>query len=413
MSHGAFDILGVHPFLATAFRGTESLLADELRELGAREVAEVPGGVRFEAPLLTAMRICMWSRIAMRVLLYLGRCEIRHERDIYSAVRDLPLTQIFDADRTISMHAHTRGTVVKNSNFASLLAKDAVCDAMRDKYGRRPSVDPQAPDISFAVHVIDSTARFYLEVQGEPLNQRGYRQREVIAPVKETIAAALLRFSWWNGKKPLHDPFCGSGTIAIEAAMIATDTAPGLRRERFGFERWPRFDEVREGWNSIRDEARQRAQKNLRGVIIGSDADRNAIAAARVNARNVGIEGIIFRQQDGRTVEPLIGGGTFVTNPPWGERLDPKEGSLEALYVRFGESLAACPGHSAAVFAPSSALKHIGLKPVASRRVFNGPIECRMSVFEIAGTPPGQFDAVVEDAPSERPSPRRARHDLD
>jgi putative N6-adenine-specific DNA methylase len=254
-----------------------------------------------------------------------------------------------------------------------------------------------------AIHVIDTTARFYLELQGEPLNQRGYRQREVEAPVKETIAASLLRFAWYDGRKPMHDPFCGSGTIAIEAAMIATDTAPGLLRKRFGFERWGRFAEVEHVWNETLDEARQRAKKVLRGVIIGSDADRNAVVAARVNARNIGIDGIIFKQQDGRTLEPFLGGGTFVTNPPWGERIDPKEGSLEALYAHFGESLAACAGHTAAVFAPGYALKNIALKPVASRRVFNGPIECRMAIYEMGGSAPGQFDGAGE------PEPPKAR----
>jgi len=394
-------------FLATAARGTETAVARELEALGigapppaeggnydphelgpaprARVASKpgrtrvVPGGVEFAGTIEDGMRACLWLRTANRVLLELGGGTLRHERHLYAAVRSLPLDRWFTPDHTISVYTQARGEVVKNSQFASLKAKDAIVDDIRERTGRRPNVDKRDANIVFVQHIIDGDVRFYIELNGAPLNQRGYRRRDVVAPLKETLAAALLVYARWDGKRPLHDPVCGSGTLVFEAAMMATDTAPGLRRG-FGFQHWPHYPTFLETrWGLLMDEAKERQRRAVRGVIIGSDNHQGSIHAARVNLAALDIDNVILREGDARKLEPLIGDGLFVLNPPYGERLGRDAARVADLHRELGEAIARCPRHHAAIITTAELLQSFGLPIVRSARVYNGRLPCRFA----------------------------------
>jgi 23S rRNA (guanine2445-N2)-methyltransferase / 23S rRNA (guanine2069-N7)-methyltransferase len=381
MAYPPIDFDRYH-YLATAARGTEPALESELKELGIPQLRVVPGGIEFRAPIEMAMRVCLWSRIANRVLIELGRDTIRNERQIYPSVRALTLGGWFSPDHTIAVSFQARGEVVKNSMFGALVVKDALVDFIRETTTHRPNVDRENPDVRFAVINIDSDIRYYIELSGQTLNQRGYRLRDVRAPLKETLAAALIRYSRWNGRTAFIDPFCGSGTLAIEAALMATDTAPGIARP-MGFESWPCFaDRLQPAWRELRNEAEQRRGRKIRGVIAGSDRDMVAIAAARANANQTGIDGIVFRQADALQLEPILGNAQIVCNPPYGERIGGDASEIEQLMKGFALAWKKLEGHPLTMIAPDASLKAFGVKPTRFVKVSNGKLPCKFAHFE-------------------------------
>lgn len=380
-------------YLATAARGTEPALLDELSALGIHQTRPVPGGIEFAASIDQAMRVCMWSRIANRVMLELGRDRINSDRQIYPATRALPLSGFFTPDHTIAVAVQARGEVLKNSMYGALVIKDAIVDFVRDASGRRPSVDRERPHVQVTMHLIDDRAIFYIELNGQPLNQRGYRVRDVRAPLKETLAAAQLRYARWDGRQPIWDPFCGSGTLLIEAAMIAADAAPGRLRP-MGFETWPCFNEqLAPSWNRIRREAEERVKPKLRGVLLGSDTDPGALSSARTNARAAGLDGIVWRQQDASKLDPILGGALIVGNPPYGERLGEQQEAV-AITRAFGMAYKQLEGHSLCLIGTQPILDAIGRKPSRSVRVSNGRIPCRFAFWQAKAA--AQMPDVVE-----------------
>ncbi|MFT4705021.1 MAG: 23S rRNA (guanine2445-N2)-methyltransferase / 23S rRNA (guanine2069-N7)-methyltransferase [Bradymonadia bacterium] len=371
-------------FLATASRGTEGLLADELRTLGAKGIDVVHGGVTFNGPIQTALRICLWSRIALRVLLQIGLREVRDEHALYKAARSLPLDDWFEADRTFAVFSRVRDNdALKHSKYAALKVKDAIVDHVRDRQRRRPNVDPARPDISLTLHIRGTQASFYLDLCGAPLNQRGYRVRDVDAPAKETLAAALLAYSGWRPPTPLHDPTCGSGTIAIEAALIATNTAPGLLNGDLAALRWRHSDTVfRPMWDAMIAEAKEQ-RVPYRGVIIASDSDHDAVAAARANAGAAGVADIVIvRQADAREVQPLLANGHFIANPPYGERIGGELIEVEDLYDELASAFAKCPDNPMTMLAVRDTLEpHFGAADTRMP-VLNGKLRCEFANWE-------------------------------
>lgn len=369
-------------FLVTASRGTEDLLAEELRELGFDSARRVQGGVVIEASLRDGMRACLWSRIGQRVLLFIGRRRVRDQRELYDATRSLPLSDWFHPDRTFAVYARTSDNeALHHSKFVALKVKDAIVDDVRQGTGRRPDINTFDPDLGVTVHIHGEDARYYLDMVGRPLNQRGYRVREVEAPAKETLAAALLRFSGWAPPKPLHDPTCGSGTIAIEAAMIATNTAPNGERD-FAFERWPLPRALEGALEQLRQQARD-ARVPYRGVIIASDRDKDAVQATRANVAAAGFaDRVIVRQADARDVEPLLGGGWFICNPPYGERIGGDDEQIEKLYDRMASQFAQASDNPVAMLGMRGELQpHFGAADHCLD-VLNGKLRCEFSVWE-------------------------------
>jgi len=281
------------------------------------------------------------------------------------------------------VRAHCRSSHLTHSQFVAQKTKDAIVDMLRERLGARPSVDREDPDVLVAVHVVKDEATLYLDVGGASLHQRGWRRQGGDAPLRETLAAAVLRLGGWDRQRPLCDPMCGSGTIAIEAAAWARRIAPGLARPRFGWERWANCDEpLRRATAALREEARA-ARLGVGPHVVASDVDPGALAATEANARSAGVD-IAIERRDVRDLEALVPPGFVVTNPPYGERLP----AADYLYAGLGRALRGLADHTVAVLAGTPAIaRALGRAPQRWWLLYNGPIECRLLLFEPRARP--------------------------
>jgi len=371
-------------FFAPCPRGLEAPLAAELAALDAAFIEPADGGVAFAGPLELAYRANLESRLASRILWRVGHGRYRNEDDLYALVSALEWERHFDVDRTLRVDVAATRSPVASGEFATLRIKDAVCDRFRAVAAVRPSVDKQRPDVRVHAFLGEREATLYLDTSGEPLFKRGYRRDADAAPLRENLAAGLIALSGWTPGTPLLDPMCGSGTIAIEAALVAADRAPGLGRT-FGFQKLAWYDGPT--WQRIRQKARDRVRPAPDvPTIFASDVDPRVIELARRNAAAAGVEGFIaFAQADALERAAPAAGGIVIANPPYGVRLGSDE-ALTALYPKLGDALKQrYAGWTACLFSGDARLpKLIGLKP--SRRtplLYNGAIECRLYRFEI------------------------------
>jgi putative N6-adenine-specific DNA methylase len=337
--------------------------------------------VHFEGHLADAARVCLWSRVAARVLLEVATFEAPDGAALYEGVRAVDWTEWMTPRTTLAVRATCRSGELTHSQFIAQKTKDAIVDVLRDRAGARPSVDREDPDVGVAVHIVRDHATVYLDAGGASLHQRGWRARSGAAPLRENLAAAVVRLSGWDRQHPFLDPMCGSGTIAIEAAAWARRIAPGLARPRFGFERWAGHDETaRAGIEGLRQEAREACLAATQvPAIRASDEDPGALERTRENARDAGVD-LVVERRDVRSVAPLTPPGTVVTNPPYGERL---AGDQE-LYAAMARSFRALHGHTVALLAGAPAIAHaMGREADRWWILFNGAIECRLLVYAI------------------------------
>jgi 23S rRNA (guanine2445-N2)-methyltransferase / 23S rRNA (guanine2069-N7)-methyltransferase len=368
-------------FFATCAKALEPLVAAELRALGAADVAETRAGVSFTGTLETAYRACLWSRIASRVLLTISTFDAADQDWLYQGVRTIRWTEHVGPDDTIAVDANH-----------ALKVKDAIVDQIRDETGRRPSVDTDAPDLRINVYEHDGRATVSIDLSGDSLHRRGWRAVGVEAPLKENLAAAILSIADWptsaRAGEPLCDPMCGSGTLPIEAALVAADEAPGLQRARFGFHGWRGHDAAL--WQRLTDEAHAR-KKPIVSKLFGFDQDERAVSIARENARRAGVaEAIDFRVVKlADATAPTETPGVVVMNPPYGERLG-ETLALGALYEQIGSILRhRFTGWHAWVLTSNPELqKKIGLRTARKHVLFNGPLECRLLDLPIATEAP-------------------------
>ena len=370
-------------FFATTGKGIEELLAGELRTLGITVDAVEGGGVRFAGELADCWRANLWLRTANRVLMPLAAFPCDSPQALYDGVHALHWTTWLTPDMTLAVDCNLRDSALTHSGFAALKTKDAIVDALRDRYGRRPNVDTRDPDLRVNVHLVKNHCTVSLDTSGTPLDRRGYRLERTEAPLRETLAAALVELTGWAGAVPLADPMCGSGTILIEAALKAARRAPGLLRPGFGFQRWPGFDPVL--WGRLLTEARETALSSLPVTVTGHDRLPKALEVARQNAARAGVGGLVtLVKGDILNFTPPAGPGVLLFNPPYGQRLSEEE-ALKPLYKQIGDVMKQrCTGYTAYLFTGSPELaKCVGLK--ASRRfvLFNGPIECRLLKYEL------------------------------
>jgi 23S rRNA (guanine2445-N2)-methyltransferase / 23S rRNA (guanine2069-N7)-methyltransferase len=380
---------------ATTARGTEELLAEELKELGARRIRQDRGGVRFLANLDEALRVCLWSRIAMRVLYPLGEFEAHGAEGLYDAAASVPWEEHLTPQHTFAVEATLRDSEHTHSGFVALKVKDALVDRMRGKLGSRPDVDTRNPDVSVVAHLAKEKLSLSLDLCGEPLHRRGYRVRPTEAPLKETLAAALLRAAQYTGEEALVDPMCGSGTLLIEGGLIARKRAPGIARA-FAVERWPHLGTQAK---ALLDDLRADARRNERKVLVplrGFDKDPEAVEAAR---RNVGAarlsEEIQIAEGDATHPFPVPeGGGLLITNPPYGERIGTGgQKGMKSFYFKLGENLRQLSGWRVFVLSGNTAFESaFHARPSSRRDVWNGPIPCtllgyRFSAPTFAGKP--------------------------
>ena len=385
---------------ATTARGTEDLLAEELRELGARRIRQDRGGVRFLATLDEALRVCLWSRIAMRVLYPLGEFEAHGAEGLYEAAASVPWEEHLTPDHTFAVEATLRDSEHSHSGFVALKVKDALVDRMRGTLGARPDVNTRNPDVSVVAHLARERLSLSLDLCGEPLHRRGYRVRPTPAPLKETLAAALLRAARYTGEEALMDPMCGSGTLLIEGGFIARRRAPGIGRS-FAVERWPHLGARAK---ELLEDMRADARRNERKVLVplrGFDKDPEALEAAQRNVKAARLsEEIQLAEGDATKPLPLPeGGGLLITNPPYGERIGSGgQKGMKAFYFKLGENLRALDGWRVFILSGNPAFESaFHARPASRREMWNGPIECTLLGYRF-GTAPATAKAGSEPA---------------
>jgi putative N6-adenine-specific DNA methylase len=370
-------------FFASTAKGVEEVLAAELVRIGCKDVNVGSGGVRFGGGMEACYRANLWLRTASRVLMPLAEFRCETPEDLYRGVRAIPWIKYLTPEMTLAVDCNLRDSALTHSGFVALKTKDAIVDVLRDRLGTRPSVDTKDPDLRVNVRLFRNSCTVSLDSSGSPLDRRGYRLDRHEAPLKENLAAALVELSGWDGSVPFVDPMCGTGTIAIEAALKGLNVAPGLLRAGFGFQRWPGFDRLL--WSRLVREAREARLAELPAPVAGSDISHSAIAMAHENARRAGVgELISFGRIPIAELLPPPGPGVLVVNPPYGKRLGEEE-ALKPLYKEIGDVLKQrCKGYTAYLFTGNLQLaKSVGLK--AARRIvlYNGPIECRLLKYEM------------------------------
>ncbi len=381
-------------FFASCSRNVEDLLNRELKTLGALSARPVMAGVAFTGTLETALAVCLWSRVASRVYFPIARFSAPRPEALYEGVRKVPWEDHLDPGKSFSVDANVSSSGITNSFYAALKTKDAVADRFRDRCKARPFVQVVRPDVRINVRISRDEATVSLDLSGESLHQRGYRTEKGLAPLREDLACAILIRAGWpqtaSRGGPLVDPMCGSGTLPIEAGLMAGDIAPGMGRKYFGFLGWAGFD--RSVWRMLLVDARFRAEKGKKslGDIAGFDRDERIIHIARKNLQRAGLDGLVrFEKKDVRASCPPQSSkekGLVVVNPPYGERLGAGK-DLKLLYRSLGEALKTrYRGWDAAVFTGQPELgKEMGLKAHKKHILFNGPIRCELLHFHIRG----------------------------
>lgn len=374
-------------FFAAAPRGYEYALSLELAELGAGDIKESVAGVYFSASLELVYRITLWSRLASRIILviYKGPCETPEQ--LYNAAYCVDWQTHFSNKSSFSIDFHGVGGFINNSQFGALKVKDAVVDRFRDDGCERPNVARVDADFKIDAHYRRGQITLGINFSGPALHQRGYRATTGEAPLKENLAANMLvRSGWKQQPQDLLDPFCGSGTILIEAAMMACDIAPALYRAKFGFQKWlGHQDDV---WQALMDEAKARASLGIsrcKVKFFGSDIDSRLVALAKRNAENAGVAGLIeFSVSNALDVAPPVESGYLITNPPYGERLGTVT-SLLQLYYQLGDKLKAEFGgwKIAVLNSDIELLSALKLKADKQMKMFNGALECAFNLYTL------------------------------
>ncbi len=363
-------------------RGLENALADELAGIGASAVQTVAGGVAFEGDTRVIYRANLESRIATRVLLRLFNAPYRSEEDIYRASVDLDWPGRFDVARSIRVYLTAQRCPLKSLDFLTLRIKDAVCDRFRSAVGSRPNVDTRAPDVRIHAFLDATQFTLYLDTSGEPLFKRGARAAQGEAPLKENLAAGILRLTGWQPGTALLDPMCGGGTFLVEEAQIAIDIAPGIARG-FGFEKLKSFDAGL--WQELRAEAEARRRPVTQLPIYGSDLYGDTLKLAQANLRAAGLEEAVqLKQANALEISAPAATGVLVTNPPYGERMGEQQ-ELAEFYPRFGDALKQkFAGWNCYILSADMSLPKLIKLQVSKRTpLFNGALECRLFEYKI------------------------------
>ncbi len=368
-------------FTAKTFAGMEGILANELKELGAEDVEEIKRGCTFRGDESLLYKVNYLSRLAVRILKPIGVFEVRSEEQLYEKVRKIDWMNVFNLNQTFSVDANLFYSELDHSQYVALKTKDAIVDQFRDATGKRPWVSTENPNIYIDVHISHNICTISLDSSGESLHKRGYKTGSDKAPINEVLAAGMIRLAGWNGERDLYDPMCGSGTIPMEAAMVAMNIPAGYYRREFAFMNWDGYNE--DLWKSIKEEA----DNNLKEhdcQIFASDRSEKAIGIAKRNLKHAGLH---------KDIEIKVGyfdsilpekNGIIIMNPPYGIRLE-ERGELKDLYRGIGDVLKNnFTGFDAWIISPNfDSAKFIGLRPSQKITLFNGPVETRYLKFEI------------------------------
>lgn len=383
-------------FFATTAKNLEPLLLEELKSFGAKAAKSTHLGVAFEGDLETAYRTCLWSRLAHHLFLELKRFHAATREALYAAIKNIEWSLHFNENQTFRIDVSGRHSALTHPHFIAQIAKDAIVDRFRTETGTRPNIQAERPDIVIQLHVRENAFVVYLDFAGESLHRRGIRTETGVAPLKETLAAALLiRADWPEMSKQqgtaLFDPCCGAGTLLLEGAMMAYDIAPGLFRDYFSFLKWR--GHKKELWKTLIADAKLRHQKNLQDIdipLIGFDLNPATLAAAEQNFRKLSLgKPVQLEKRDAHHFEYALlkeYQGLVITNPPYGKRLmSGQNQEIETLYQGLGHCLKAqCEGWKLAVFTQDpTPVKAVKMRPKKQYQFFNGTLECVLITFEI------------------------------
>jgi putative N6-adenine-specific DNA methylase len=368
--------------VAKTLFGFEELLAKELLTLGAREIKVGVRNVSFVGDLGFMYKANLALRTTVRILKPIKSFKVDSEEDLYNKIRLIEWEQFLKVDGTFAIDAVTNSEKFTHSYYLALKSKDAIADYFRDKYGKRPNVDVKHPDLQINIHIQKDTCTVSLDSSGDSLHKRGYRSATNIAPINEVLAAGLVLFSGYDGTQNFIDPMCGSGTILIEAAMIANNIPANINRKEFGFEKWNDFDE--DLFDTIRNSLLKKVKESY-AVIMGYDKAPSAIRKATDNIENAHLEDFIkVKQANFFETEKEVEGKTIILfNPPYGERLDI---DVPAFYKEIGNTLKHFYSNTNAWLITSdfeNGLKNVGLRTSKKIKVFNGKLECRLVKYEM------------------------------
>ncbi len=366
--------------LATTLSGLEEVLEAELKALGAAQTEIHTRAVSFEGDTSLLYRANLQLRTALRILIPVARFEAVDEKALYEGIRSIEWEQHMRVSDTFAVYATVNSDQFTHSRYVALRSKDAIADFFRDKRGRRPNVDTRAPRLTVRIHIYKKECTVLLDSSGDSLHMRGYRMEKGVAPLNEVLAAGMVRLSGWQPGQPFVDPMCGSGTIAIEAAMMAMNKAPGLLRERFAFQGWKDFEQRL--WETLREEAAS-AVRAIDFEMLAADKEPRATSITRQNMERAGVQGVTVIRKLFRHLEPPQGNGILVMNPPYGERMKEKE--ITDFYKMTGDCLKQeWKGYTAWILSSNKdALKRVGLRTSRKLTLFNGPLECKYHCYEL------------------------------
>ncbi|TVQ46882.1 MAG: RNA methyltransferase [Gloeocapsa sp. DLM2.Bin57] len=373
----------MNQYFATVARGLEEVAAQELKNLGAKDVEITFTGVSFTGDKSLLYRVNLWSRIIYRLLMPIQTIKCSNREELYQQVKQINWSKYLTTEQTFAVNSTGGNSNLNHTHFNALQIKNAIIDQQREKTNQRSSIDTRNPDLLLNAHIYQDQCILSLDSSGDSLHRRGYRPAMGLAPLKETLAASLLDLAQWNSNIPFFDPLCGSGTLPLEAALKALNIAPGLFRDSFAFENWSDFDASL--WQKLRTEALESQVSESLTPIVGSEADSQILQQARYNARLCGVEKQIkLLNQDLAEVYPPSAEGIIITNPPYGKRIGDVS-ALTSLYQLLGDVLKQrFRGWRAYILTGNSQLaKKIRLKPSRRFAVYNGAIPCSLLELEI------------------------------
>jgi 23S rRNA (guanine2445-N2)-methyltransferase len=361
--------------------GLEDVLVEELSSIGIKDIEKGNRVVTFEGDKAILYKANIWLRTANRLLVPIRQFNIKNDDDLYQKVKNIAWEDIFDINQTFAIDSTVFSPLFNHTKYAAFKTKDAIADRFRDKFDKRPDVDTDFPHIRINLHIdAENNCTISLDSSGDPLFKRGYRDSRSIAPIKEDLAAGLILLSDWDKKSNFLDLFCGSGTLLIEAAMIAYNIAPNLIRKEFGFFNWKNFDKAL--FDEIKEDALDE-QIDFDKKIIGIDNDGRVLGMCRANLQAANLlERVELHKKDFQDFEAPQYKGVIISNPPYGERIGE---NVDELYKAFGDNLKSQYNGWSAWFISSNmeALKKVGLRPSRKIKLFNGSLECRLMKYEM------------------------------
>jgi len=367
--------------IAKTFAGMEDLLAEEIKNIGGKNITKIKRGVKFEGSEEVLYKGLFSLRTVLRLLIPVCSFMAHTEKDLYRKVKKQPWEDYLELSQTFAIDCVANSEVFRHSKFAGLRVKDAICDRFREQNDdARPSIDTKRPDVLFNVHISNLDVTILLDVGGFSLHKRGYRTQDHEAPLNEALAAGMIMLSGWDGKKDFIDPMCGSGTLLIEAAMIAQNIPPRINLNDFAIQEWDNFDA--QLWNSVKRELKEQIEPSST-KIVGSDVSDAYVEMAKDAVKEMGLDSIEVKQCDIVNLKNDLSDGLLISNPPYGERMD-KDNIIE-FYKEIGDLLKSeFTGFEAWILSSNfEALKFIGLRPSRKIPLRNGALDCKMQKYEL------------------------------